>query len=67
MRPSSGSVRISRRVSARLRVCPLRASTPMISVFVGVPRRPPVGSSRAALAEGVIFSFESWTAPLIAM
>ena len=67
MRPESGSVRMIRIVSARLRVFPLRASTPRMSVFVGVPSRPPGGLSSAACAEAVILSFDSPTALLSAM
>ena len=40
MRPESGSVRMIRIVSARLRVFPLRASTPRMSVFVGRAEHP---------------------------
>ena len=62
MRPESGSVRMIRMVSARLRVFPLRLSTPRMSVLVGEPSIPPDGSSRAVRADSVIFPFASPTA-----
>ncbi len=67
MRPESGSVRMTRIVSARLRASPGRASTPRIRVLVGVPSIPPDAGSSAARAAGVILAFASFTAPFRAM
>ena len=51
-----------RMVSARLRVFPLRLSTPRMRVLVGVPSIPPDGLSSALWADSVIFPFASPTA-----
>ena len=67
MRPESGSVRMMRIVSARLRVLPLRVSTPRMSVLVGEPSMPPDGVVERRPRRFVILPLASPTAPFRAM